>query len=316
MNRFKVLFGGVFAVLTAGIASLVAITPANAQPPKVDAPAPSVYGMAKAFESAKTFVPVKDWKGVNTLQREFVRDYIGLGSEVTKLPASMLEAVASSDEKVINNFLQKHGLTIKVPKFGRGDFGAASVLSVEGKWAGKAVKLKDSDKKEYDGVELKAVQFFNIPGNTEPVVRIYNSDEFKVFVASWDGKDEGFNTLKQARDLTPTSSDKPDRKTYNELTMPMIDMDRTTDLEWLKGMTGGGGTITTALAQTKVKLDEHGFSVKEGFVFGVTREPQPAPKVYVLNKPFILWVQIDGLTHPFFAVKVDTKYWNRPPATK
>ncbi len=313
MFKSRFLLVGVLTFAAAGLAMLGA---SNAQPPKPEAPAPSVYGMAKAFESAKGFVPVKDWKATNTLQREFVRDYIGLGREVANLPASMLEAVASDDEKVINAFLQKHGLTIKLPKFGRGDFGAASVLSVEGKWAGKAVKFKDPDKKELDGVALKAVEFYNIPGNAEPVVQIYKSDKFKVFVAAWDGKDEGFNTLKQARDLTPTTSDKPDKTNYNELILPMIDMDRTTDLEWLKGMAGGGATITTALAQTKVQLDEHGFSVKEGFTFGATRGIGQLPVTYQLNKPFILWVQIDGLTHPFFAVKVDAKYWKRPPATK
>ncbi len=306
--KMKRLLTGV-AVLAIG--TLMAMPAMVAQTPtvKTDAPAPSVYGMSRAFDEAQGFVPVNAWKGTNSLQKEFVRDYIGLGKEASKLPKSMLEAVASDDETVINKFLKSHGLSMQLQKFAPGDFGAAAVLTIEGKWSGFKTKLKDAEKNEYPAVALGGVEFYQVPGHSEPVVRIYKSTEFSVYVTPWDGDDEGFNAIKMATKLTPTAKTSRHPKRYTQLVMPMVDMDRTVELEWLKGMNGNGFRVTQALAQTKLKLDENGFSVKEGFAFGASRS---IPLSYTLDKPFLLWVQVDGLSYPVFAVKVDAKYWKNP----
>ncbi len=97
--------------------------------------------------------------------------------------------------------------------------------------------------------------------------------------------------------------------------MPMVDMDRTVQLDWLKGMSGNGYVVRQAIAQTRLKLDENGFSIKEGFTVSGERG---IPTVYTIDKPFLLWVKVKGLTYPVFAVKIDTKYWKDPksPASK
>lgn len=280
---------------------------ASAQPV---APVTSVYGMVKAFDEAKGFVPVKDWRAHNAQQREFVRDFLKLGGEAGKLPASMLQAIASDNADVINKFLAKNGLSLKLPPFGRGDFGAAAVLSIEGKWAAAATELKDADGKKYPAVALPGCDFYQVPGHNQgPVVRIYKSKEFNVYVTPWDGDDEGFNAVKAARDLTPDATTPVDPANYTRMVMPMIDLNRSVSLDWLQGMTGNGYTVREARCQTILKLDEHGFSVKDGFVFRASRS---IPKTYVLNKPFLLWVEVPGSTYPVFASKVDPKYWSRP----
>ncbi len=279
--------------------------------PVKNAPAPSVYGMAKAFDQGKDFVAVDQWKGEKPLQIEFVRDFIGLGKEANTLPKSMLEAVASDDEKVINSFLQAHGLTIKLPQFGRDEFGAASVLTLEGKWGGRKTELTGEDSKKYPAVKLSNVAFYEVSKHADPVVLIYRERDsgVSVYVTPWDGDDSGFNALKKAQQLTPERTSPRHQEGYSALVMPMVDMDRSVDLDWLVGMRGSGATLQKALAQTKLKLDENGFSVKEGFAYSASRG---LSTTYTINKPFLLWVRVEGLSQPFFAVKVGTEYWKNP----
>ncbi len=280
-----------------------------------DAPAPTVYGMAKAFDAAKKFVPVNKWTGINALQKEFIKDFIGLGADANKLPKSMLGAVASYDVTEINNFIKKHGLTIRLKPFPKDGFGCASVLTIEGKWAAKPTKLTTEDGTTYPAIMRWIDRFYEVPGHAEPVVRIFENSEFSVHVTPLDGADEGFNALRKAHALTPNSSTKIHPKNYEVLVMPMVDMNRTVQLDWLKGMSGNRYVITQAVAQTLLKLDENGFSVKEGFAAVGSRSIKPG---YRLNKPFLLWVKVKGLPYPVFAVKVDTKYWKNPnaPAAK
>ncbi len=308
LRNFTAFCLGFLALASAGFA----VAQGSAPAPK-DAPAPSVYGMTKAFDSAAKFVPVNDWKGNNDLQKEFVQDFIGLGKEANKLPKSMLDAVASDDVKVVNNFLKKHGLTIQLQPFGTGGFGAAAVLSVEAQWWAETTEITGVDGKKYPGVKRAGVEFFKMPGHLEPVVRIYESASFNVYVTAWDGEDEGFNAVRMAQELTPGKTAKVYPKNYERIRMPMVDMDRTSELNWLKGMSDSNGHhVQQAVAQTRLKLDDKGFSVKEGFAFGGLGAARRVPTTYDLNKPFLLWVEVDGLTYPFFAVKVDTKYWKNP----
>lgn len=315
MNRLLGLLVLTFMIAVgAGCASSdsAAIQPqlSAAQPTAGVAPVTSIYGMVKAFDEAKGYVPTKSWIGQNAEQRTFLRDYMKLTGETGKISPSMLKAIAADDAKVINKFLADNGLSMRLSPFGRGGFGAAAVLSIEGKWSAQATELVGDDGKKYPAVSLKLKDFYHIPGhNLGPVARIYQSKEFNVYVTPWDGDDEGFNAIKAAADLTPDATSQVHPKRYSQLVMPMIDLDRTVKLDWLVGMTGGGYTLREAVAQTKLKLDEHGFSVKDGFAFGTERS---IPTTYTLNRPFLFWVEVKGLSNPVFAIKVDPKHWKRP----
>lgn len=272
-------------------------------------PAASVYGMARAFDEGKVFVPLDKWTSSNRMQSEFIRDFLGLSKEARKLPKSMLDAVASTNDTVINRFLQQHGLTVRVQPFAAGMFGAAAVLTIEGKWRAIPSSIKADDGVTYSGIELMTTHFYKLPGHADPVVRIYSSQEFTVYVTAWNGDDSGFNAIRKARELTPDQHTADYPKQYARICMPMIDMDRTVRLDWLNNLSGNGYSVCEAVVQTRLKLDQNGFSVKEGFAFNAG---ESAFEGYELNKPFLLWVQVNGLSYPLFAVKVDIAYWKDP----
>jgi hypothetical protein len=285
-----------------------------APPPKQDAPAPSVYAMAKAFEQGDAIVPISQWTGKNDLQKEFIQSFINRAKSANKLPKGMLEAIGSDDAAKINAFLRNHGLSMQLGAFPADTFGMAAVLSVSGKWAAADAPLTGLDKKSYSGVVLRINEFYQVAGHADPVVRIYHdpSTDVSVYVTPWDGEDAGFTAVRAARKLTPNATTSKHQRNYSILHMPMIDMDRTVELDWLAGMTGGRYRVTRALAQTKLQLDEHGFSVKQGFAAAASAGPPPP--TYILNKPFLLWVQVGKLAYPVFSTKVETQYWKDPKA--
>jgi hypothetical protein len=277
--------------------------------PSASQSAPSPYSMALAFEEAKAFTGGAGWQPQNPIQEELVRDFLPLAGEARKISKKVLEAKASNDSGELTKFLRERGLSITLNPFAKGEWGAASVLSLEGKWAGQREQTKVAGK-TYPAVRLKAM-FWKAAGQKDPVVRLYRDDEraLTVYVCEWNGDPTGFAALKKAREFTP--GPKTERLPIEEVIVPMVYLDKTNEMTWLVGLSTGTSTIRRAVSQGIVALDEKGFRVREGFAFETTRG---ASSTWVIDQPFLFWVTLDGLTWPLYVVMVQREDWKDPNA--
>ncbi len=274
------------------------------------APASSPYAISRAFAEAERYTGRSKWVSENSLQQELIEDFLGRVDEVKQLPGSILDAIASTDVRAVNQFLIDRGMTSQLRPFKQGSVGAAAVFNIQRNW--RAVKTEinlPGEPRGFPAVRLSKVKFFDAPNGSEPVILIFKDDLISVWVTSWDGSDSGFKAVKAAKQLTPR--DDLTNQSFNGLVLPMVDLVRSNELDWLIGMKNGPFEVVQAIAQSVVQINEFGFSVRNGSAFEAAPSGA-APKVYVMKSDFLLWVTTDGAAYPVFAIKVTKGDWQRP----
>lgn len=279
------------------------------------APIASGYGLTKAFQELSKLAG-GDWTAKSDTQQKAL-DFISANKgDVDKIPPKMLDALASKDHNELNKFLKDKGYDISLNPLGKGGVGVVTSIEVEGKWQAKNYAPIKSGDKEYPAFQKKTDEIYSVAGHREPVVKLFDQDGIKVFVTPYEGNLNGLEATDVASKLTPDSS-KPTIKNpdgYSHVVVPKVDMNRVSELNWLKGMSNSQGQrIDQALAQAMVQMDEKGFKAKEGLAIATSRSINLAPeKNLTIDKPFVFWVVKDGVQQPIYATKIDQQYWKAP----
>ena len=95
----------------------------------------------------------------------------------------------------------------------------------------------------------------------------------------------------------------------DSITFPMIDHNGEEDITWLLGLTNGETRISAAVAQAKIRMNEHGIHAKAGAAARATRST-PERQV-IIDRPFTLAICVGGL--PALAFHLTTECWKEPP---
>jgi hypothetical protein len=91
--------------------------------------------------------------------------------------------------------------------------------------------------------------------------------------------------------------------------VPYLNFDLTESFEALKGVgisgPKGGGSISEAIQNIRLRLDEKGAVLKSEAVIGVTSAPMfEEPKRMICDGPFLIQMMKQGATTPYFAAWV------------
>jgi hypothetical protein len=100
-----------------------------------------------------------------------------------------------------------------------------------------------------------------------------------------------------------------DLKAGDTLRVPYLNFDLTESFEALKGVgisgPKGGGSISEAIQNIRLRLDEKGAVLKSEAVIGVTSAPMfDEPKRMICDGPFLIQMMKEGATTPYFAAWV------------
>ncbi len=267
----------------------------------------------------------RQWNSVNGLQHRFITRYLKSASEIASIPE--IESIASRNADEINAFLAARGFQIKldpfVPSPNEDPFGTASVLDVLVEWLEEGTKavVVTPDQKEYPGVRIsgEGVRYYQAQGvSVEPIISLQTKSGDRVCLTMSDFGDgeDGFDLVAAVRYL---SKNKEPFGEYAGVTFPKVDLDQQVDISWLKemwtiGAVGARAKVTQALQQTKFKMNEKGARAKSGVAIGIMRSKSvrvPPPEL-VINRPFLLWIERDGLSQPLFAGHVCEDTWRDP----
>jgi hypothetical protein len=271
---------------------------------------PSEYAVAKAFAAGNLLN--KNWVPANSEQSYLLEHLGNAASELGNLPAGVVDGIASiGDVAPINKFLADHNLSMRLDKLGRDDVGIAGTLSISGQWNGRDSTIS-VDGKDYPAAHVSHVQTFQKNGTA--VAKLYSKDGITVYAAPiGDDKLTGIQLTQRANQLTPDES--TPLGAYNSVLIPKVDKDVTTELNGIKGMRATDDTIISqAKMQTKLAIDENGFSATQGVAMSVGRGLEMSREMK-FDKPFIVWAVCDGCSQPLFATEVDKKYWKDPKAS-
>ncbi len=224
-----------------------------------------------------------------------------------KLPPEMLDAAAGSPKEV-NDFLEKKG-------FGRllqerpDEEAVAATMSIKKDWTAKRSSV-NVDGKDYNAVDKDGSKIYNVDG--KPVVQLFKDqgDGISVYAIPADKNTTGYQAMQEAKRLIP-KAEQSTPQDQGIVRIPMVDLEAREDLGWLKGMKGGDRTISQAMMQTMLKMDENGFDAKQAIAMGATRGfAIPKEPKYTFNSEFNFVVVKDG--QPIFVQPVGKDSWKDP----
>lgn len=281
-----------------------------------------------AFKKTEDILgPDRQWNPVNALQRTFVAEYLPDTDEVTaSIPE--IESIASDKAEDINAFLATRGFQIKldpfVPAPNEHPFATASVMDVLVEWLedGDVTHVTTPNREEYPAVRIKrsGAEFYDADGLNETIVGLKTKSGDRVYLAMMESPGEGFDLVAKAVQLSKT---KRYFSHFAAVVFPKVDLDQRVDISWLKELwtvdsRGYHAKITQALQQTKFKMNEKGARAKSAVAIGGIRSTsiELPPVDLIINKPFLLWIERDGLSKPLFVGYLREDVWKDPGSLK
>ena len=278
------------------------------------------------IEGEKILGPNRQWQAQNDAQSTFLDKYFSKRAELEKVLRELqegspltIESVVSHSADEINQFLKDHGLDIQLERLSPPDLGVASVEEVLVKWAQEGTNLRiQAENKSYDAAMLKeGVSVLNVGGGHNPVVVIdtkHPDYKVKMTVPNQPPKD-GFGLLSFIEKME--QSKKSADADYKGVIFPKVDLNQQVDIDWLKMLNTQGkddlpAIITQALQQTIFKLNEKGAYAKSGVALGAMRGSIREPLPYIIDKPFVCWIEKEGVSIPLFAGYIDYADWKDP----
>lgn len=276
----------------------------------------TVHTLARALlEAEKILGPDRVWDGVNDVQKEYLAKYF-LRNEAASIEDLRAWVSKSADE--LNAILAKNGFDIQLDAFGSDEFGVVAILDMLAFWLkkGKPVSVRQI----FPGVLLKTgVDVYHSSStHPNPIVSIETKSRegsggrVVFYMSVLDEAPDGFDLIRKVEEIERFERGAD----FSGVIFPMIDLDLKASMEWLLGMQtrdsdGAPWYISQALQQTKFRMDENGARIQDAVAVAVKRMCM-GPGPYVIDKPFLLWVRVDGLSLPLFVSYLDMDCWKKP----
>lgn len=272
--------------------------------------------------------PDRRWVPTNAEQLQFKTEIMKMRDELPRFSKEELRHWANKNHEVLNAISRKEGFSIQLKPFGPDEFGVISILDVLVEWLikGSAGTKILRGGKEYAAVSMDRTgtvggqyhELFEVyvsENHTEPVVMLATKSGDRVFMTVAYTPAEGFVLSGRIdnirKGLQKTSG-------YEALRFPMVDLNQQVDISWLIYMNttdaqGRPWFISQALQQTKFKMNEVGARVKSEVAIGLMRYAAPrAPRTLIIDRPFYLWMERDGVTIPIMYSYIDEQDWKNP----
>lgn len=259
------------------------------------------------------------WTPVTDLQAHFLEHFIEYIEQVDALDGN-LERRASNIVEEINGWLKERGFDIQLDKLpGRRDFYVASILDVLVKWLKKGDKeVLNTSKGQFDAVRLKegVAAFQNLELHGFPVVKIRTQSDDVVCMSICERLPEDkFAIFWKVQQLQRI------QKPYDceGVIFPMVKYDQQVDISFLKGLRTSDNPeeyweVAEALQQTKFRMNEVGARAESAAAMSmrfccaaIAHKPW-----VIINKPFILWFERNGIAMPLFSGTFAEDVWENP----
>jgi len=241
-----------------------------------------------------------------------------LTSELSELSEIMIfkAGLGLAGVKEVNKFLLDNKFTIQLAESGFVELAAASILDLQGRWPGKYNPKRIENHVLASGnivpaIRLKGVKGYFMDNHNHPVISLQTEMDHDlgpiVFITRYEGElSDGASAL---FDLTSQwqreIAARPDYDKFLEVTIPMIHLHLSGDIEELLDGHTEDLIITQALFEHILKMNEAGFRARAAAVFAATRSLRPRTEPYAIDGPFIAWVETQSGINAFSAYVVE-----------
>jgi hypothetical protein len=244
-------------------------------------------------------------------QAEFLTLFQDKMPDVDKLTEE-LKSLADKDVSVINAFLKENGFDIQLNPVTDG-FAVASILDVLVKWLGEGTKTTIRNG-EYPAVKLKEGVSIFMGSQGNPLVAVETKSGDIVFMTVVDEIPEDAFAVQALVDQMTESKATPWRGNNKGVVFPMVNYDQEVDISWLNGLrVHEKWYVQQAIQQTKFRMNEIGARAQSAVGMtmrccAMAQEPQPI----VIDRPFLLWIDRQGVNTPLFSGIFAEDVWEEP----
>ena len=125
---------------------------------------------------------------------------------------------------------------------------------------------------------------------------------------------DNFDLVAQAQEF---SSRKREIAEFGGLIFPMVQLNQEVDIKWLlnmntRGDDGSPAIIAQALQQTKFKMNEVGARAESAVAIHLWKAAVESKPDHIINRPFLIWFERDGLSRPLFVGHITQEDWRNP----
>jgi hypothetical protein len=160
--------------------------------------------------------------------------------------------------------------------------------------------------------------FYRVPESQHMIIEIETRNGDRVFLMMADAGPSGLDLVEQVENIQ--SKMKPVESEYNGVVFPKVDLDMEGEIEWIhhlrlqvQGQSLPYYQIVQALQQTELKMNEIGFHVKSAVAMGaILSDPPKRREPYMINGPFLMWIQRPQFAKPLFVAYLDRDVWKEP----
>lgn len=255
------------------------------------------------------------WQPHDRQQERFLRRYYDQAhAYVGNLPE--VESIASPEAGIINKFLEERGFSIRLDELDDLEIGVASVFKLLLEWTrpGQMCHIRN---RAFPAVRIGESHRFSVSRRTSnPIVSITAKNGDVVHMTAIDRlPEDSMDTLELVEGIERSMKENHD---FEGVVFPMIDYDEEIDISWIIGLAAesheGPWVINQALQQTRFRMNELGAKVESAVAMGVRYMAcaQPKKPDLVIDKPFLLWITRDSLSHPLFIGHFAEDTWKRP----
>ena len=288
------------------------------------------YPIIGCLEGAKdilgqlvSYLPPKDGEKATA----FLTEFFDRGRvDITNIPEMKTKASWSADD--INQFLAENGFDLSIDELRPDQFAVASLIKILVAWLieGKAAIIQH-DGQEYPAVDLtkRECQVGVYGARYDEKVRLVASIPTKsgdrVYMTKLpQAPDDEFELVRMAQSLSCSIEEgraRPMSGQYKGVIFPMVDLDVTHPLEWLVGLVmkpkvGDSAVIEQALQQTRLKMNRKGALAESAAAIVVRCLSANLSQPLVMDEPFLMWIERDGLSQPLFVAHVTPEDWKDP----
>ncbi len=274
----------------------------------------TIVGALAAIEGHLGAPP--EWTATTASQATFLRDvYAGCRPEVKRIPE--IESCGSTSSEELNAFVARRGLSMSFKPFGPDEAGAVSVLDLLVMWTapGYPTLVVTRDQQQFPAVRLPATQvtFRLAPSHPAPIAVLGTVSGDVVYLTPLASPDSDLVAFAR-RLMADSAAGDP----FPGVVFPMVDFKMRQDLPVVVGLTTlavGGRSVRVEAAeqQLSLKMNEHGASAEARTRMVLTLGIQSSlRRDFVINEPFLVWIQRPRLSAPLFVAHVTREAWRNP----
>lgn len=306
--------------------------------------AASVHCIAAALNMAATYGRFPNQWVPHGPSADTQQSFLGIlpiHADCVKIPD--IDSIATANYRELVQWFAQRGWSMGLREFPPTKFGVGSILDVLSLWTKPGDRNKaDWDGHKYDVANMNDdhhVQFHQAaPQFRQKLSQRGNASENLVVAFGTQRPGEIicmmmlanapktifdlFNVTHGARtemERSPISTPHGKR-----LTFPMVDLAVDTDISWIEGMRSAGpcqffkgdpAEIDQAVQKNRLRINHLGARAESAtamtFMLGAAA-PKNEPLRYIIDQPFLFWIERQGIAEPLFYAYVDRTDWKDP----